>query len=163
MYKTVLLLFFILWVNNIRSQSLSPEVLSSAGETFVCPSTTINWTIGELAITTIQNSVNQITQGFHQSYYINGVDELPKYIGNIKVFPNPTSNWLSIEMVFNKPRIVRIQLNDERGKLIRTKIVSGKQITDKISILDLPVSTYFIDFQIDKGVYFQAIKILKTK
>jgi len=163
MNRIVLLLLFILSMNNIRSQSLSPEVLSSSGETFVCQTFTIDWTLGELAITTIQNTNNQITQGFHQSYELTDINELPIDIGSIKVFPNPISNWLHVELNFLKHRSVQIKLLDNNGKLVLKKSVSGQQIVDKLSIHDLPIGTYLINFQIDKSVYSQTIKIQKTK
>ncbi|MFC2176342.1 hypothetical protein ACFLR1_05175, partial [Bacteroidota bacterium] len=49
------------------SQSISPEVIASAGGHFDNGTTQLSWTLGEVAIDTYDNGTNIITQGFHQT------------------------------------------------------------------------------------------------
>jgi len=162
MNKLLLFLLLASWTNNVYSQSLSPEIVSTAGETFQGTSIQIDWTLGELAITTIQNSTLQITQGFHQpNYIVTNVDELPQKIGEINVFPNPTSDWLEITFSFNQMKEVYTRLYDIHGKLILEKENNGKFISERISLSELPNGNYFLNFLIDGNQYSQTFKIQK--
>jgi len=125
------LLFTLMWIGHVHAQSSNPEVLSSAGDTFQGDNVRIEWTLGELAITTIQNPPQQITQGFHQPVYtITSVDELPEGIGQISVFPNPTSD------------------------------VIEQNLSDRTDISKLPSGNYFLNFFINNQ-YTQTFKIQK--
>lgn len=162
MKRTLFLLFTAIWICNVNAQSSSPEIVSSAGETYQGSSMQIDWTLGELAITTIQNSSQQITQGFHQPYYtITSVSELPQEIGEIKVYPNPTSDRIEMKLNFDQSRTVNIQLIDLSGKLIWTGEQIGSQIEEMKNIENLTSGTYFLNFLIDGNKYSQTFKIQK--
>jgi hypothetical protein len=49
------------------AQSISPSVIGSAGTTGTVAGTTVSWTVGELAVTTLDNGAHRLTQGFHQA------------------------------------------------------------------------------------------------
>lgn len=164
MNKLLLLILFTVWMNNIYSQSTSPKIVSTAGETFQGTSLQIDWTLGEVAITTILNSTQQITQGFHQPYSIlTDVDELPQEIGQINVFPNPTSDWLELNFFFNQTKEVYIRLYDNHGKLILKKYYKGQFISESISLSELPNGNYFLNILIDESQFSQTVKIQKLK
>jgi len=161
MKSTFLLLFTIMWIGHVHAQSTSPEVVASAGDTFQGNNVRIEWTLGELAITTVQNASQQITQGFHQPYYtITSVDELPKNIGQISVFPNPTSEVIKMRLNFSQHQKVQIRLTDTQGHILLTKENFGQIINNHADISDLPSGTYFLNFSINNQ-YTQTFKIQK--
>lgn len=69
MEKIVIFILVLVLAMNTYAQNSSPEIVSSAGATYKGNSMQIDWTLGELAITSIQNSSQQLTQGFHQPNY----------------------------------------------------------------------------------------------
>ncbi len=161
MKSRFLLLFATLWIGHIHAQSSSPEVVSSAGDTFQGDNIRIEWTLGELAITTIQNPPQQITQGFHQPVYtITSIDELPEDIGEISVFPNPTSDIMEMRLNFNQYQKVQIRLTDTQGRVLITKEISGQNLSDRTDIRELPRGSYFLIFFINNQ-YTQTFKIQK--
>lgn len=144
------------------AQSISPKVLSSAGRTFQGTSAQIDWTLGEIAITTLQTHDQQITQGFHQPHYTL-TNELPKKVGQIKVFPNPTQDVLQVEMLFIQDRHVHIQLYDISGRLLWTREVSGQSILQEVNLSTYPSGNYLLCFSIDQNEFSQNFKIQKVK
>ena len=60
----------------ITAQSVSPEVVASAGDYFEGTNASISWTLGEIATETYSNGTIILTQGFQQpvSVTIHGVD-----------------------------------------------------------------------------------------
>ena len=144
------------------SQDVSPVILSTAGETFQGNAIQLDWTIGELAISSIQNAGYQITQGFHQPFYtVSSINELPSTIGQINLFPNPTADYLTMELSFDTYSTFLIQLFDTNGKLIWIKIKEGKEIKDNISLRGLPNGSYFLSFIIDENLYSKTFTIQK--
>ena len=102
MKNFIIVLLLSLWSNIIFTQTITPEIISSSGETSQVTAIQIDWTLGEVATITIQNLSQQITQGFHQpSYVITSVSTLLQEIGHVSVYPNPTSDLLNIHLNLN--------------------------------------------------------------
>ncbi len=163
MKKTFLILFTVIWsFNNINAQSSTPEVISTTGGTYQGNTVQIDWTLGELAVTAIQNSSSQITQGFHQpKYIITSTSELPKEIGQISVFPNPTSDRIEMQLAFDQNQKIQIQLIDINGVRQWSMEKHGQTIDETISIGALPDGNYFLNFFLEGHSYHQTFKIQK--
>jgi hypothetical protein len=162
MKGTLLILLIAFLIGQVNAQSSSPEVVSSGGENFQGPSIQVDWTLGELAITTIQNSSQLITQGFHQPHYvITRLNELPRHVGVIKVYPNPTSDRIEMKLNFDKTRDVIIRLYGMNGSEVWTKVCRGNQIQLVRDIRSLPNGIYFLNFLIDGSLFTQSFKIQK--
>lgn len=63
----------------------------------------------------------------------------------IELFPNPTSNFLSLEWNFTPPESSTVQILDVTGKLIRNHEFAGTTTT--LNVQELPEGTYFIRVQ----------------
>ena len=161
--KTKLIICLIgIGINSMIAQSSSPEIISPAGETFNGNSMQLDWTLGELAITTIQNTSQVITQGFHQpTYIISNLTELSNRNGQINIYPNPTLNWIEMSLDFKHNTKLQIRLYNTEGKLIWEKDIQGKQFLEKIEVAELPSGNYFLNFLIDEEKYLQTYKIQK--
>ena len=96
MKTTYLLIFSTLLSFVALAQGSNPEVISASGNSIQNNSFQLDWTLGEVTITTIENNTSQITQGFHQPYFeITSTNEIPSEYGNIEIFPNPTFDWIN--------------------------------------------------------------------
>ena len=47
-------------------QTVGPQVIGSAGGSGTTGSVSLEWTVGEIAVSRISNGTNTLTQGFHQ-------------------------------------------------------------------------------------------------
>jgi len=83
-------------------QVLAPSLVSSSGNTFSSGNVIMDFSLGEVVITTHLNSSNILTQGFHQE-----ILKVTTQVVNIdiktKVFPNPTTSSLTIELGYTIP------------------------------------------------------------
>lgn len=164
MKKTLVLLCSVMWIYNLNAQSVSPQVIAPAGESFRGNTAQIDWTIGELAITTLQNSEGLVTQGFHQSnLIISSINKLPKEIGDIQVYPNPTTELLNMKLNFKQNRRFNIRLFDLNGASVWEIQNEGSQFQQSKSLNNLPNGNYFLHILIDGQQYFQTFKIQKIK
>jgi len=163
MKKIILfLLIMFIGIDNVIAQSSNPQIVASAGETFQGNFLQIDWSLGELAITTIQNSSQQLTQGFHQpNFAVTSIDELSQKIGQIQIFPNPASSIIEMNANFDQSRNVIIQLTNLNGRLLWMTKSNGDQIKQVRDITNLPSGTYFLKFLIDENEHSQTFKIQK--
>ncbi|NOX47177.1 MAG: hypothetical protein GXO89_09395 [Chlorobi bacterium] len=76
MKKTITILTVMLISLTISAQSVSPEVVASAGDYYENGNLSISWTLGEIATETYSNGGIILTQGFQQpvSVTIHGID-----------------------------------------------------------------------------------------
>jgi hypothetical protein len=107
-------------------QITSPSVISSSGNSYSNGGVNMDYTLGEIVVETQTNSTTILTQGFHQ-----GVLKVNTSVDNIdiktKVYPNPTTNFLIVELEknvnadilvydINGKLVLKDKLNDENQK-----------------------------------------------
>jgi hypothetical protein len=102
------------------------EVVSSAGDTQSAAGYEVSWTVGEAVIETLVGGSTILTQGFHQTKLtITAVSELLIPGLKIKVFPNPTQDFITVhfsEYIEGS----RYLLYDLRGKLLENKLITSE-------------------------------------
>ena len=105
-------------------QVTSPSVISSSGGSYSNGNIIMDYTLGEIVVETHTNSTTILTQGFHQ-----GVLEVSTEVVNIdiktKVYPNPTTNFLIIELEKNVNADILVY--DINGKLVIKDRLNNEQ------------------------------------
>ena len=151
-YSIIILMLFL-----AGSMVSAQEVVSSNGDSKSAAGVEVSWTVGEAVVATLIGSSNTLTQGFHQTKLtITAVSELLLPGIEIKVFPNPTQDFITIhfsEYVEDS----RYWLYDLRGKLIENKLInsadteinmekyaSGQYILKLTNKLRQPIQTFQI-------------------
>ena len=122
------------------AQKITPTVLSNAGAVMKNANSSIEWTLGEFATTTLKNTNNVITQGFHQTN-LTIVSTNNPVISGLTIYPNPVEQDLTID--------------NQSGKLITFHIItiSGQCISEHnfnpgiqtLPMNTLPAGTYILE------------------
>lgn len=100
----------------LRAQSLSPEVVATAGETYSSGTVIVDWTLGEI-MTESYDGTLVLTQGFHQpELKITSIKTPLADLGPVKVYPNPSTGRISIER--EKSGELQVLLLDMSGRVI---------------------------------------------
>lgn len=120
-------------------QSVSPEVIATAGGHFQNASSQLSWTLGEPITETLSNGSNQLTQGFHQTNlsWVSTFELDENVVFN--AYPNPTIDHLSIE-VSEEELGAELQLIDAGGRIIYQQSI--EQITSIIDFTAFTAGTY---------------------
>ena len=150
MKKPILLILCSLFVVcSISGQvSLAPSVISSGGGYGENGNISISWTIGELAVTTLQGGNMILTQGFQQPFDIDVGIRKQKINWDISVYPNPVGDELRIRFNIEKTGDYLLEIQDVNGRLISQEL--RKQINPG-DIVSLNTSAF------TNGVYFLKI------
>ena len=136
-------------------QVTSPSVISSSGDSYSNGSVIMDYTLGEIVVETHTNSTTILTQGFHQ-----GVLKVTTSVKNIdiktKVYPNPTTNFLIIELEKNVNADILVY--DINGKIvIKDRLINEQQ--KQLNFGFLNQGNYFLHINIaDKQSVYQIIK-----
>jgi hypothetical protein len=140
------------------------EVVSSGGDHFEGTNAQISWTVGEISVETYNNGANIVTQGFHQTNLtITKIDE--DYLNNsdasVNIYPNPTSEFATIELTNAINNNFIFELNDNKGKTILKKNFEGEK--EIIDFKQLAPSIYYIRVYSKDGSYIETFKVIKDK
>lgn len=159
MNKYLLLTIGVTFCTSINAQSTSPEVLASSGEHFTGTNAQLSWSLGELITETYSIATNQLTQGFHQTNLIlSSIEDLTTDY-SIDVYPNPTSNYISVETLKNN-ELMNIEIFDINGKLIYHETFTEKTI---INVKNYNNGSYFFKISNQKNQFIKTFQILKTQ
>jgi hypothetical protein len=117
--KTLLLFLMIMFCGIVMS---AQEVVASSGSSGTITGYKVDWTIGEPVIETFTGSANILTQGMHQTkLLVTGVQELTTSGLKVRVYPNPVSDMLMIEVVQTGNDLFRYELFDVTGRKLVLK------------------------------------------
>ncbi len=161
--KQVLLSSFIFVIYaHCFGQTITPNVLISAGDEFKNSFAQISWTLGDFQTTTYSKNDLTLTQGFLQSNFnITGVLNIEKTSDiNIKVYPNPVKDILNIQIQSNSNSIIQWELINQSGKMLKTGNNSEDLTNSQINFSSFNNGIYFIRTYKKDGSYVKVFKVV---
>ncbi len=142
-----------------NAQTASPELVSSSGDSFNNTSYQLDWSVGECITATHTAEDYVITQGFHQnSYVVTSVEDLRTDI-SMFVYPNPTTDFVSLKVESSKVEGMQYTITDFSGRVLQTANFAGD--IEQISFLNYAVGTYFISVT-ENNQLIKSFKIIKN-
>lgn len=140
-YVSFILLSCLL-LSSASGQSVSPEVVSSAGGRYFGANVSVSWTLGETMVESYETSTVILSQGFQQgALTATSIDDLSASFGTIKVFPIPTRQNLRIEWEIAK-HVLEIRLSDLRGRELLKQSFQG--LYGDLDLSHLSEGVYFL-------------------
>lgn len=124
-----LVVLIVCFSSTVCAQTISPSIISPSGNTDQSDEISLEWTIGELAVSTYEMNGLMLTEGFHQPLL--SVERLivpenePGDDLVIKIAPNPVKYMLSIEIFDSLNRALELQLFDATGRLVENSQVDS--------------------------------------
>lgn len=102
-----------------QTYQLTPTVISTAGEYGSAGGYSLSYTIGELAVATLDPGGSFIlTQGFQQPFAV-GVNSIFDDLGmdwSVNAYPNPVTDFLNIRFNIENPVDFNVEIIDLTGK-----------------------------------------------
>lgn len=155
-----LIILFITCQLTAVSQSVPRQVISPAGDHFTSANADLCWTLGEVAILTISDGNNTLTQGFQQTNLeITSVDEVA-FDFEISLYPVPCTDYLDIQLDgLNDDLTVR--LFNLSGQLMQTMYIPARMSQTRMFMAEYAAGTYFLEVQNPKALA-KTYKLIKT-
>ena len=126
----------------------------------------VSYTVGQVAVQSIEASAASLTEGVQQPYEIQtvGVDNYPAITLNAAVYPNPTADRLVLSVenfveTYGRTSL-RAALYNTKGQYIQTMDVASLQTT--INMSALAAGTYYLRVTADQQT-LKTFKVVKTR
>jgi len=152
---TVIILIF-----GLYSLQAQEAILATGGE--ASGGGSASYTLGQV-VYTMQTGTNgnSVAQGVQQPYEISVVSGIKETEGinlEYSVYPNPTTNYLILEIEDDVQTQYIASLYDMNGKLLKSKNITADKT--KITTNDLAPATYFLKIT-DNEKIIKSFKIIK--
>jgi opacity protein-like surface antigen len=105
----------------------------------------VSYSVGQVVYTTNTGTSGTVAQGVQQPYEISvvtGIEEAKGINLSVTVYPNPTTDHLTLNIGEFDLSNLSYQLYDINGNLLQTRKITGYQTS--ISMSNLVPSTYFV-------------------
>ena len=159
MKKTKMLLLFL----GIATTSLyAQEAVPATGGEASGTGGTFSYTVGQVLYNTNSGTSNSEAQGVQQPYEISIVVGIEAQQGirlSCQVYPNPSTNYLVLEVENYDLKDLHYQLLDVSGKLLKSKRIEST--TSTISMKGYVPSVYLLQV-ISESTIIQTFKIIKN-
>jgi len=124
-------------------QEASKTIIASSGQALRSEAGSINYTLGEVLVTSKSSDVSKIMEGFHALISSNDVStNIPEVtaLTSFDVHPNPTTDFISLKLPFAAGGVQSISIIDGNGLSASYKYVKG----DRVDLSYRPSGTYYI-------------------
>lgn len=143
--------------------TIERQVMANSGGFDTSGKLSLSWTLGETITETVSGGTLVLTQGFQQpkpeEISPNNVREIPLDELGVKVFPNPASMEVFIQVTNHEELPLSLQLFALNGKLL-----SARKVTDSNTVLDVgdfPDGVYILRFITEDNRPVAPIKLQK--
>lgn len=136
------------------------ETTTSSGGNATGTNGNISYTIGQTIYTTNTGTSGSVAQGVQQPFEIQAVLGIENFNINLQmaVFPNPTTNWLQLDIKNYGFEKLNYQIFDINGKLVLENKISTETTT--ISMENLSTNIYLLKV-LDNNKEVKTFKIIK--
>ncbi|MGB0918495.1 MAG: T9SS type A sorting domain-containing protein [Flavobacteriales bacterium] len=149
-------------VVSANGQSISSDVIASAGEHFDNGTTQLSWTLGEVMTETYSTGSNVLTQGFHQTHLtVTGITEQNELSLDVNIYPNPTAEWLNVALD-GKHSDITASLYDVQGKLIMMETFVANQTSGRLNLGSLAMGQYVLRLVDKQGNLENSYQVIRS-
>jgi UDP-N-acetylglucosamine:LPS N-acetylglucosamine transferase len=146
----------------INAQSISPQVVATAGNYASNGGYSVSWTLGEPVIATATNGSTTLTQGFQQPTYNVLAITNGKIEGfEVNVYPNPATDFVVVDWKTDDQNMLYISLYDVTGKMISTQTYSASQDKVSVNMSQLASAQYLLEIRNKDNTIAKIFQISK--
>jgi len=123
---------------------------------------TVAYSVGQVVYTTNTGANGSVAQGVQQPFEISVVLAIEEAQGinlSVSAYPNPTTDYLTLEVNEFELSNLNFQLYDISGKLLQNEKITGNQTS--IVMSNLVPATYFVKI-IQSNKELKTFKIIKN-
>lgn len=137
------------------------ESINATGSNASGSGGSVSYSVGQVVYTTNSGTSGSVAQGVQQTYVseATGIEEAKGITLSVSAFPNPTTDYLTLEVKDFELSTLHFQLYDMQGKLLQSQKITSNQT--RIVMSNLVPATYFVKVtQSSKEV--KSFKIIKN-
>ena len=156
--KLSALLFLGLGLTGLQAQ----ESVNATGGDALGSGGSASYSVGQVAYTTNTGTNGSVSEGVQQPFEISvvtGIEEAKGINLSVSAYPNPTTDYLTLDVKDVELLNLHFQMYDMNGKLLQNEKITGNQTS--IVMSNLVPATYFVKV-IQGNKEFKTFKIIKN-
>jgi hypothetical protein len=165
MKKTLIILTGFIGISTFGiSQTISPQSINSSGQTMTQSNGSLTFTVGELVVLTQTDSDgNTLGSGFPTGAVITtaSIQEPNASLINVKVYPNPTTDLVTVSIQETKLPQVVLEIVDVNGKIVSVEKYAGMSNKIGISTSLWEKGIYVLNLKNTENQLIGSYKIIK--
>jgi len=162
--KSILLILSFFLLFNSYGQDNLANVVSPDGGSYIGEAMVIDYSLGNWTVLNMDNSNGQIANGISHEYLITvSTTEQTKDNFQLKVYPNPTTEWIFLKLIDATVRPERFNIVDATGRLIVTGVWPNSTNEVKINLKNLVSNIYYLKMIGDNDEILKSLKFIKIK
>ncbi len=163
MNKKLYCYFFFLLISSIGfSQNVSLSIVSAQGGFDKTENISLEWTLGESFIETVNHQNEIYTQGFHQPFLNNRLElQDQSFDFDILISPNPVYSHINISVITSVNSQLIISLYDIYGRYIKQISAFTTDSLIDMNVDGLSSGAYILKISDIEGSINQTHKIIK--
>lgn len=154
----------------VVAQQPPTQIVASAGGTHSNQALTLEWTLGEIAVATIQHQNFALSQGYHQPLLsvkpvaeAEIADNQGDKESNFTVYPNPVQSILEVAVkTVEFDGAYRLVLSNAQGKILDHFIFSDATSNMKIDMTPYQAGSFMLNIFDQQGIRSDAFQIIKA-
>ncbi len=156
------LLFLLTVVSSFGiSNCLAQQSANASGGNASGSNGSVSYSVGQVVYTKSTGTTGSVAQGVQQPYEISEVlasENFSDLVKDLKIFPNPTTDVLTINVVNNNNLQLDYQMIDMNGRVL----IAQKHISNEtnISVSSFPAAIYFLQIT-NQNKEVKTFKIIK--
>ena len=141
-------------------QAQAQEAVATAGGDASGTNGNVSYTVGQVVYTTNTGTTGSVAQGVQQPFEIQTVLGAENFNINLQlaVYPNPTTNWLQLEVRNTDFANLSYQLFDLNGRMILNEKITAE--TSSIQMERLPAAIFLLKV-VNNNKEVKTFKIIK--
>lgn len=151
MKRIAIVITMITMLKGTEAQTLSPFVIASSGGYYSQGGYSLSETVAEMAaVSTLTDAGNILTQGFQQPDVLpNGVAEIIDGEWQIKVYPNPTADKVSITASTDGRTMAKVTLVNMMGQVMLENMEIDLRDPFQIDLSSYVSGVYLVNIDAD--------------
>ena len=146
----------------VAFQTQAQEAVATAGGDASGTNGNVSYTVGQVVYTTNTGTTGSVAQGVQQPFEIQTVLGADNFNINLQlaVYPNPTTNWLQLEVRNTDFSNLSYQLFDLNGRMILNEKITAE--TSSIQMERLPAAIFLLKV-VSNNKEVKTFKIIKKE
>ncbi|RMG66547.1 MAG: T9SS C-terminal target domain-containing protein [Bacteroidetes bacterium] len=150
----------------LPAQTIERSVIGAAGTSLSSASYEVDFTVGEAVVTTVESGSFVLTQGFQQGDLATTGIDLPLLTVDYRLYPNPTTDRVQLDLESARPVTLHLQWFDARGRQVdlptREVQVSGASQTLSYDLSSLATGTYMLRLATPDGREGHTFRVVRN-
>lgn len=156
---------FVLLTSRGFSQDIRPSSILTSGTSLNQNGIKLSYTVGDISVKGLSNGNSNLGQGFTssavQSTTVTAIQEPIKELLQVKLYPNPASDLLFVDIENSEDPNIQISIYDISGKLISKETYVAQNNHIGINTQQWQTGSYLLQLSNSAGLTLGSYNILK--